>query len=199
MTPSTCFFLLLPLYVTTYARIHPLIHDPFQDQPRTGLINPEVVAKACEPSSEKPLCVSVLKSQTISDVNDLKQAAFVAIQTASLEAVTTSEMITAARKREENKDVVEDGIEEETLADCAMNYISLVEILADAASALMTGPETDVVVEVKAAMTTAETCEKSIAGGRKSRMVEEVAKKNENVRKLCSNALGVYNVYATGH
>lgn len=198
MTPSTCFFLLLPLYVTA-VRIHPLIHDPLQDQPRTGFVSPEVVSKACEQSSEKALCVSVLKSQTISDVNDLKEAAYVAIKMASSEAVATSEMIIAARKKEENKEVVEDGIEEETLSDCAMNYISLVEILDDAASALLSGPETDVLVEVKAALTTAETCEKSIAKGRKSPMVEEVAKKNDNVRKLCSNALGVYNVYATGH
>ncbi|KAM0064588.1 putative pectinesterase inhibitor domain-containing protein [Helianthus debilis subsp. tardiflorus] len=198
MTSLTCFLILLSLYVTAYARINPLIH-PAQSQPRTGLVSPDVVAKACEPSPNKALCVSVLKSQTIGYVNDLKQAAYVAIQVASSEAVATSEMIKATRRREEDKDVVEDGIEEETLADCAMNYISLVEILSDAASALMTGPESDVMIEVKAAMTTAETCEKSIASGRKSPMVEEVAKKNENVRKFCSNALSVYNVYATQH
>ncbi|XP_076952213.1 uncharacterized protein LOC143625877 [Bidens hawaiensis] len=198
MTFSTCLLILLSLHVTAYARINPLIH-PAQTKPRTGLVSPDVVAKACEPSQEKALCVSILKSQAIGDVNDLKQAAYVAIRTAEGEAVTTSEMIKAARRREENKDVVEDGIEEETLADCAMNYISLVEILADAASVLMTGPEADVKVEMNAALTTAETCEKSIAGGRKSPMVEEVAKKNENVRKFCSNALSVYNVYATRH
>ncbi|KAI3742820.1 hypothetical protein L1987_60516 [Smallanthus sonchifolius] len=166
-------------------------------QARTGVVSPDVVSKACEPSSEKALCVSVLKSQT-SDVNDLKQAAVVAIQAASGEAVTTSEMIKAARKREENKEVVEDGIEEETLADCAMSYISLMEILANASGALSAGPGTDVKDKVTEAVTTVETCEKSIAGGRKSPMVEEVAKKNENVRKLCSNALSVYNVYVTG-
>ncbi|KAI3676586.1 hypothetical protein L1987_86197 [Smallanthus sonchifolius] len=168
-------------------------------QAQTGVVSPDVVAKACEPSAEKALCVSVLKSQA-SDVNDLKQAAVVAIQAASGEAVTTSEMIKAARKREENKEVVEDGIEEETLADCAMSYIYLVEILANASGALSAGPGTNVNVKDKVteAVTAAETCEKSIAGGRKSPMVEEVAKKNENVRKLCSNALSVYNVYASG-
>ncbi|KAK1426720.1 hypothetical protein QVD17_15399 [Tagetes erecta] len=198
MAPSTCFFLLLSLHVVACTRIHPLIH-PTPDQQRTGLVSPDVVAKACEPSPDKALCVSILKSQTISDVNDLKQAAFVAIKMASGEAVSTSEMIKEVRKREEDKDEGEDGIEEETLEDCAMSYISLVEILDDAASALMNGPATDVVIEVKAAITTAETCEKSIARGRKSPMVEEVAKKNENVRKFCSNALSVYNVYAKGH
>ncbi|KAK9068972.1 hypothetical protein SSX86_013088 [Deinandra increscens subsp. villosa] len=196
MTPSTCFVILFSLYVTARARINPLMHTT-QTRPRTTFISPDVVAKACEPSSDNALCVSVLKSQTISDVSDLKQAAFVAIHAASGEAVATSEMIVAARKREENKGVEEDAIEEETLEDCAMNYISLVEILADAASALLTGPETNVMVEVKAAMTTAETCEKSIAEGKKSPQVEKVAIKNEKVRKLCANAASVYNVYAT--
>ncbi|KAK1426719.1 hypothetical protein QVD17_15398 [Tagetes erecta] len=197
MSTSMCFLIiLLSFYVTAYARIHPLMH-PAQNQPKNS--SPDIVAKACEPSTEKDLCVTVLKTQSISDVNDLKQAAFVAIQTATGEASATSELIKAARKREENKEVVEDGIEEETLADCAMSYISLVEILGHASNALMNGPEKDVLNEVKEAMTTAELCDKSIAGGRKSPMVEEVAKKNENVRKLCSNALSVYNVYAAGH
>lgn len=40
---------------------------------------------------------------------------------------------------------------------------------------------------------------KSISAGKKTRQVEEVAKKNENVRKLCSNALSIYNVYAKGN
>ncbi|XP_076907673.1 uncharacterized protein LOC143564209 [Bidens hawaiensis] len=173
--------------------MHPALHHP-----RILLSNPEVVDKACAQAPEKDLCVSTLKVQTISDVNELKQAALVAIQSATNEATATSELIKAARKREENKEVVEDGIEEETLADCNMSYISLVEIMGKAARALSAGPETEVLANVKAAMTTAETCEKSIAGGRKSPMVEEVAKKNENVRKLCSNALSVYNVYAPG-
>lgn len=178
--------------------MHPVMH-PMQNLPRLAVVSPDVVSKACEPSSDKALCVSVLKSQKISDVNDLKQATFVAIQSASQEAVATSEMIKVTRQKEENKEVEEDEIEEETLADCAMSYISIVEMLADATSALLTGPQTDVTVEVKAALSTAETCEMSIAGGRKSPQVEEVAKKNGNVKKFCSNALGVYDVYAKGH
>lgn len=172
-----------------------MVH-PIQNQTRAGIVSPDVIAKACEPSLEKAFCVSVLKAQTVSDVSDLKQASFVAIQAASGEAVATSTMIKAARQREENKDVVEDEIEEETLADCANSYTSIVDMLADATSALLTGPEKDVTVVVNAAWTTADTCEKSIAGGKKSRLVEEVAKKNENVKKFCSNALSVYEVYA---
>ncbi|XP_071718226.1 uncharacterized protein [Rutidosis leptorrhynchoides] len=191
-------FLLFSLYVTTYARVHPVVH-PAQTLPRPAAVKPDVVSKACDPSVDKALCVSVLKSQKFSDVNDLKQATFVAIQTASQEAVATSEMIKATRQKEENKEVEEDEIEEETLADCAMSYLSIVEMLADATSALMTGPQTDVTVDVKAALSTSDTCEMSIAGGRKSRQVEEVAKKNANMKKLCSNALGVYDVFAKGH
>ncbi|MFS7987316.1 putative pectinesterase inhibitor domain-containing protein [Helianthus anomalus] len=197
MTTLTCFFVLLSLYVTAYARIHPLMHQT-QTNPKTEPVSADVIEKACAQSAAKDLCVSSLKTASTGGVNDLKQAAWVAIQAASGEATATSELIKAARKREENKEVVEDGIEEETLADCNMSYISLVETLAKAAKSLSAGPGTDALGDIKAAVTTAETCDKSIAGGRKSPMVEEVAKKNEIVRKLCSNALSVYNVYAAG-
>ncbi|KAI3787690.1 hypothetical protein L2E82_00025 [Cichorium intybus] len=198
MSPSTCILVLSSLFVAAYARIHPVMH-PFVNHTRTGLVSPDVIAKACEPSLEKAFCVSVLKFQTISDVNDLKQATFVALQAASGEAVATSELIKVTRQKEEEKDVVEDTIEEETLADCSQSYASIVDMLADATNALLTGPESDVRVEIQAAMTTAETCAKSINAGKKTRQVDEVAKKNENVRRFCSNALGIYNVYAKGH
>ncbi|XP_071688000.1 uncharacterized protein [Rutidosis leptorrhynchoides] len=198
MISLRCCFLLLSLCVTTYAKVHPVIH-PAQTLSRPADVKPDVVSKACEPSVDKALCVSVLKSQKFSDVNDLKQATYVAIQAASQDAVATSEMIKATRLKEENKEMEEDAIEEETLADCATSYLGIVEMLANATSALMTGPQTDVTVDLKAALTTSEACELSIAGGRKSRQVEEVAKKNENVKKFCSNALAVYDVFAKGH
>ncbi|KAL8206350.1 hypothetical protein R6Q57_009901 [Mikania cordata] len=196
MTPSTCFFLLLFLCVATGARVHPVVHPA---QPAAGPTSPDVITKACELSPEKPFCISVLKSQTNGGVNDLKQAALASVKAASTEAVATSELIKVARRREENKEVVEDGIEEETLADCCMSYTSLVEKLAGAESAMSGGPGPNVSVDLKDALTTADTCEKSIAGGRKSPMVEEVAKKNDNVKKLCTNALSVYDVYAKGN
>nr|XP_043610426.1 uncharacterized protein LOC122582133 [Erigeron canadensis] len=195
MNPTTCILLLFSFLVIANARVHPVVHVD-QNVVRPGVASPDVVAKACEPSRDKALCVSILKTQTISDVNDLKQATFVAIQTASAEALATSEMIKVTRQKEENKQIEEDEIEEETLADCATSYLSIVEMLDNATNALLTGPGKDVTVDVKAALTTSETCEKSIAGGRKSPQVEEVAKKNENVKKFCANALGVYDVYA---
>ncbi|KAL4588280.1 hypothetical protein LXL04_001163 [Taraxacum kok-saghyz] len=200
MGPSTSFFVFfaLLLAVGSYARLHPVVH-PIENQTQIGLVSPDVIAKACEPSLEKAFCISVLKSQLISDVKNLKQATFVALQAAWREAVATAELIKITRQREEEKDVVEDTIEEETLADCSQSYSSIVDMLADASSALSTEPASDVRVQIQAAMTTAETCAASINAGKKTRQVEEVAKRNENVIKFCSNALSVYNVYSKGH
>ncbi|GKA91599.1 putative invertase inhibitor [Tanacetum coccineum] len=198
---STCLFLAFALLVTITAgaRLHPVVHPNQNQSGGPKVVSPEIVAKACEPSPDKAFCVSVLKSQTVSDVKDLKQAAFVALQAASREAVATSEFIKVARQKQEDKEVVEDEIEEETLADCSQSYINIVEMLADATSALLTGPEKDVTVEINAALTTAETCDGSISGGRKSRQVEEAAKMNKNMQKFCENAFSIYNVYAKGH
>ncbi|KAL7597208.1 hypothetical protein Lser_V15G27598 [Lactuca serriola] len=197
MGPSTCFFVFFSLFLGAYARLHPVMH-PIENETRT--VSPYVIAKACEPSMEKDFCILVLKTQSIGDIKNLKQANFVALQTALREAVATAELIKITRQKEEEKDVVEDTIEEETLADCSQSYSSIVDMLADATSALLTGPDQlDVGVQILAAMTTAETCGKSISAGKKTRQVEEVAKKNENVKKLCSNALSIYNVYAKGN
>ncbi|XP_024973480.1 uncharacterized protein LOC112511956 [Cynara cardunculus var. scolymus] len=162
---------------------------------RVSQPNQVTAAKACQEAADVPLCLDLLNSRP--QINDLKQAAFVAFQAASAEAVQTSQFIKSTREKEEGKEVTEDSIEEETLADCSQNYGSIAEIMAEATNALMSGPEADVSVEIKAAIATAETCGKSIREGKKSRQVEEVAKKNEHVIKLCSNALSVYNVYAT--
>lgn len=93
---------------------------PIENQTRT--VSSDVTAKACEPSMEKDFCISVLKTQSIGDIKNLKQATFVALQNASCEAVATAELIKITRQKEEEKDVVEDTIEEETLANCSQSY-----------------------------------------------------------------------------
>ncbi|KAJ9543120.1 hypothetical protein OSB04_022827 [Centaurea solstitialis] len=191
MIPTSKCFFFLNLMIWMHLNL-----IPYSFAIRDGNPNQVMAAKACQGAPDVPLCLDLLNAQP--EINDLKQAAFVALQAASVEALQTSEFIKTTRDKEGGK---EEASPEGTLGDCSQDYGSMTEIMMEASNSLSSGltEGSDVSVDIKAAIAKGETCGKSINEAKKSPKAEEVAKKNEHVIKLFSNALSVYNVYASAN
>ncbi|KAK2965191.1 hypothetical protein RJ640_019946 [Escallonia rubra] len=154
---------------------------------------PSLVSNACERSTHKEFCLSVLNSNPFSQQSSLQQLAFIALNVTSKNATATSEFI----KQLANQISIDSELEpylQQSLTECSEAYQSVVELIDDSINSFFSQSEVGVESYLKAAIATIDTCDASIKAHIGKAL--EVSHKNHIVRQLCNNALSVYRVFA---
>ncbi|KAK3000979.1 hypothetical protein RJ639_022306 [Escallonia herrerae] len=122
---------------------------------------PSLVSKACEHSTHKEFCLSVLNSNPFSQQSSLQQLAFVALNVTSENATATSEFI----KQLANQISIDSELEpslQQSLTECSEAYQSVVELTDNSINALVSQSEVGVESYLKAAIATIDTCDVSV-------------------------------------
>uniref|UniRef100_A0A5B7A1K6 Putative pectinesterase inhibitor n=1 Tax=Davidia involucrata TaxID=16924 RepID=A0A5B7A1K6_DAVIN len=184
MNPMSSFFLLLPFALCLTFQPHLIVAKQQQQQQQSNNGTSSLIARACENSSHKDFCVSVLES--FPKNADPKGLVFTALRVAAKNATETWIHIKQYLSEKSYDPAVEQG-----LMDCEERYVDAVQQIDNAVIDLSVKAYQNIDKWVKAAITDIDTCEGEVQG--QADKASEVSHNNHTLRLLLNAALGVFH------
>lgn len=151
--------------------------------------NVDLIEQACKNSADKTFCVNLLRSDHTSREADLQGLAFIAMKNVEAAATATSLSIKVSLDNPEID--TEPGVED-ALADCSQHYLSLVELVEDSISAVVSNSRKDAKNFAGAVVDDLNACDASVRGI--GGAAAQVAERNKDLHKLIDNAASVVQV-----
>ncbi|KAA8543078.1 hypothetical protein F0562_021427 [Nyssa sinensis] len=179
MNPMSSIIFLLPFVLCLTFHSHSIVAQ--QSNGTSTLI-----ARACQHSTHKDFCISVLQSAPNAQNTDPKALLFSALKIVAENATNTSTQITQYLNDKAFDPEVEQG-----LTDCSEHYVDAVEQLDTAVFGLSSNAYQDIDKWLKAAIVDIDNCEGGLQG--QTGKALEVSHNNHTLRLLLNVALGVFH------